>query len=690
MMTIFMLLVLLPTVSPTDITGVADVAAGTINQGANQVCDDATIVCNWPTVDKNASYICPDGQFLRGDAAGVCRTAAQIASDAGAVTSEVYLLEGVTAGDGIIASGCTSGVCTLSVDVSVIAGTELYDSGSETLSMVSTYYGANGACTSGTTTYLDGEGNCDDISTVYLAEAGSSGGAASSDFNWNSNMFHIDVNNNKVAIGRDPATMESKFVIYSDKVALSLKEDSSNTAINKKLGEITWRDGSKAEAAIEVSRDAAGGASDYPTRISFHTTPDGSSTMAERMRITNAGYVGIGTTSPAVALDINGVIEADGLKDDDGVVHILQDLEIKDGLIDQEATDLHFKTNGDTDDYLYLTTSSNRPTISVSGGSPIYIDPEGDQIYIGDGSIQTDLMINDGSLVTSGNVAAPSPSSRNGGLEIEGGSVCVGNSGCTPPTSNGILFVEGGISIDTDGTFPVGAGDFLIGDGTDAASGVNVIGSMCIGTNGCSTPLAGNVVVEGILQVAGTSAVTYHRFGSSGTGHSLSGGDDVLISGKLEVDGLIYFDGGGPGDIAEVLNSKESILYPECEVNAHCFNEKTTDNILFGDVVCMSDEEMIIQKCEGENNKLVAGVVSDTTKVFIGKESGYPIAVAGLVRTKVTNENGNIKPGDLLVTSSKPGFAMKNNDGKPGTILGEAFDFCNKEECKITTFVTMR
>ncbi|MCS7162763.1 MAG: hypothetical protein NZ958_05500 [Bacteroidia bacterium] len=52
-------------------------------------------------------------------------------------------------------------------------------------------------------------------------------------------------------------------------------------------------------ARIEMATDAAGGTStDMPGRITFHTTPDGSGTLVERMRITNAGYVGIGNTDP--------------------------------------------------------------------------------------------------------------------------------------------------------------------------------------------------------------------------------------------------------------------------------------------------------------------------------------------------------------------------------------------------------
>ncbi|PKP47584.1 MAG: hypothetical protein CVT95_05490 [Bacteroidetes bacterium HGW-Bacteroidetes-12] len=52
-------------------------------------------------------------------------------------------------------------------------------------------------------------------------------------------------------------------------------------------------------AQIEMVVDATGGTStDMPGRIAFFTTPDGSGTTTERMRINNAGNVGIGTAFP--------------------------------------------------------------------------------------------------------------------------------------------------------------------------------------------------------------------------------------------------------------------------------------------------------------------------------------------------------------------------------------------------------
>jgi hypothetical protein len=57
-------------------------------------------------------------------------------------------------------------------------------------------------------------------------------------------------------------------------------------------------------ANIGVLVDGTPGPSDMPGALSFKTTPDGSSTLIERMRINNAGAVGIGTISPAATLDV--------------------------------------------------------------------------------------------------------------------------------------------------------------------------------------------------------------------------------------------------------------------------------------------------------------------------------------------------------------------------------------------------
>jgi hypothetical protein len=71
------------------------------------------------------------------------------------------------------------------------------------------------------------------------------------------------------------------------------------------LGSITWHgdDGaaSRGSARIRAEVDGAVASAEMPGRLTFDTTPAGSASPSERMRIDSAGNVGIGTTAPNAA-----------------------------------------------------------------------------------------------------------------------------------------------------------------------------------------------------------------------------------------------------------------------------------------------------------------------------------------------------------------------------------------------------
>jgi hypothetical protein len=71
-----------------------------------------------------------------------------------------------------------------------------------------------------------------------------------------------------------------------------------------------WDTGRSVGASIvaEASADwaTAGDSTDNPTDLVFYTAPDGSGSVAERMRIQSGGNVGIGTSTPSYTLDVNG------------------------------------------------------------------------------------------------------------------------------------------------------------------------------------------------------------------------------------------------------------------------------------------------------------------------------------------------------------------------------------------------
>jgi len=79
---------------------------------------------------------------------------------------------------------------------------------------------------------------------------------------------------------------------------------------NDNLAELSFTgdDGSAfvSAARIQAQVDGTPGTNDMPGRLLFLTTADGASSPTERMRITSAGLVGIGTGSPSSTLTVNG------------------------------------------------------------------------------------------------------------------------------------------------------------------------------------------------------------------------------------------------------------------------------------------------------------------------------------------------------------------------------------------------
>lgn len=69
-----------------------------------------------------------------------------------------------------------------------------------------------------------------------------------------------------------------------------------------------------------------------------------------------------------------------------------------------------------------------------------------------------------------------------------------------------------------------------------------------------------------------------------------------------------------------------------------------------------------------------------------------PMAMIGIVPTKVSAENGPIRPGDLLVSSSMPGYAMKGTDRSRmlGAVVGKALGSLDSGTGLIEVGVTLQ
>ena len=95
-----------------------------------------------------------------------------------------------------------------------------------------------------------------------------------------------------------------------------------------------------------------------------------------------------------------------------------------------------------------------------------------------------------------------------------------------------------------------------------------------------------------------------------------------------------------------------------------------------GDVLVISDElDRRVEKSSEPYSTRVVGVFATKPGVLLTDrdidarlDDAVPLGVIGVIPTKVTSENGPIRRGDMLVTSSRAGYAMKGTD--PGRMMG--------------------
>ncbi|MBI5222098.1 MAG: hypothetical protein HY980_01200, partial [Candidatus Magasanikbacteria bacterium] len=151
---------------------------------------------------------------------------------------------------------------------------------------------------------------------------------------------------------------------------------------------------------------------------------------------------------------------------------------------------------------------------------------------------------------------------------------------------------------------------------------------------------------------------------------AISGGGNVYATAGFNANSTQY----GIGDVAEYVN-----IVPGESVEP-------------GDVVVADLSG--VNKYERSSEayaKNVAGIISDTGAFVMGAggENRAALALAGLVRTKVTDENGPIQAGDYLVTASRPGYAMKYDpdSGQSAAFIGLATEALSSGEGKIIVLI---
>lgn len=159
----------------------------------------------------------------------------------------------------------------------------------------------------------------------------------------------------------------------------------------------------------------------------------------------------------------------------------------------------------------------------------------------------------------------------------------------------------------------------------------------------------------------------------------------VKNNGEVRADGAYYGASynTGSADVAERINTSEWVEA--------------------GDVVEIDPEHPgFFRKASSPYSTKVAGIISTSPGVILGNsfdeatddwEDNRPVlAIAGRVPLQVTTENGPIQIGDLLVSSSTPGVAMKGSDYEAcvGAVIGKAMEPFEEGSGVITVQVMLR
>jgi hypothetical protein len=241
----------------------------------------------------------------------------------------------------------------------------------------------------GTDSYID--------STAYGA---GSGGGIVFRRNGSGEMGRWDTSG-RLLIGTSSASLTNKFLLQGDTSSASnggyMRLQTTNSIIaGTSLGSIGFGDSANNGALIEAKGDVSWSPFTKGSRLEFSTTADGASSPTERMRITSAGNVGIGTTSPSSLLELSGVsnpqITLDGTTtsgyrglifayDGTGFGQIGQNVQsgeliIRSGESGQSGYFINFSVNGsdaariDSSGRLLVGTSTSRAVQDFTGNGP--------------------------------------------------------------------------------------------------------------------------------------------------------------------------------------------------------------------------------------------------------------------------------------------------------------------------------
>ena len=254
-------------------------------------------------------------------------------------------------------------------------------------------------------------------------------------------------------------------------------------------------------------------------------------------------------------------------------------------------------------------------------------------------------------------------------------------------------------------------------DQTNAAARLLITASGNVGL-GTFTPVEGLDVSNGIIHVSGLASATSPTQGAY-LGWNTTNGQgetDFINNPGLGIGGWYFISvpsAGSPQTNVLKISPTGAITFADGSVQSTawtgvlCGGDYAESVDVSGDRAHYGSGDVLVIDPDAPGKFLksaepystaVLGVYSTKPGVLGRRQTGptssdeVPMAMVGIVPTKVSAENGAIRPGDLLVTASTPGYAMKGTDRSRmlGAVVGKAMGSLDSGTGVIEVGVTLQ
>ena len=255
--------------------------------------------------------------------------------------------------------------------------------------------------------------------------------------------------------------------------------------------------------------------------------------------------------------------------------------------------------------------------------------------------------------------------------------------------SSGNTLAVNGATFSPDGIGVLGNHPTNEGGGSGVVGLTNSVTGFSTGVSGASNGNTGpGVGVFGqAFSAQGVAGLFINRPGGDILHGAVSQNPDITVF-RVDGTGRVFADGGFQPSGADFAESMEV--------------QGNRNKYVAGDLLVIdAAANRRLTLAQEPYSTLVAGVYS-TKPGMLGSAhrideyaravDEVPLAVVGIVPCNVSAENGPIQPGDLLVSSSTPGHAMKGTDHSLmlGAIVGKALEPLSEGTGVIQVLVTLQ